>query len=434
MPEIAYVLKAFPRLSETFIASEILRVEQAGQPVRLFVMKPVEPWERADSYPVVERISARPVCLPRSGSLSNSTLRRWLRRNLPAHLPALRRVARRHPLRTARVALAALAQMARELPRAGRRLPDVYVKELLQAVALADELTRCPDVAHLHAHFAHGATTVTWWASRITGLPFSFTAHARDIWSPAINPGGLLARKLRAARFVVTCTEANRRHLQSLAPGARVHLVYHGLNDDVSREIATAPPPAERNGRLRVLGVGRLVRKKGFDVLVDACAELRRREVPFEAAIVGPAGDHADELRRRIGALGLEGRVSLAGVMDQVRLCEEYRRADVLAQPCRLLADDRDGIPNVLVEGMACGVPVVATAVSGIPELVSDGVNGLLVPPDDPRALADALQRLWDDRALARRLGRAGADTVRERFDGERLAGRLVELFAGAAA
>jgi len=434
MPEVAYVMKAFPRLSETFIASEILRVEQAGQPVRLFVMKPVEPWERVGSYPVVERIRARPVFLPQTDSLSQSTLGGWLRRNLPAYLPALQRVAARRPGRTARVAAAAAAQMARELPRAGERLPDVYVKELLQAIALADELMRCPDVGHLHAHFAHGATTVTWWASMITGLPFSFTAHARDIWSPAINPGDLLARKLRAARFVITCTEANRRHLLSLAPEAQVHRVYHGLNDDVARELAAAAPRRPRNGRLRVLGVGRLVRKKGFDVLVDACAELDRRGVPVEAAIVGPDGDHAGELRRRIRVLGLEDRVTLAGRMDQVSLCEEYRRADALAQPCRLLADDRDGIPNVLVEGMACGVPVVATAVSGIPELVSDGVNGLLVPPDDPHALADALQRLWDDRLLARRLARAGAETVRERFDGDRLAGRLVDLFAGAAA
>ena len=311
MPEVAYVMKAFPRLSETFIASEILRVEQAGQPVRLFVMKPVEPWERVGSYPVVERIRARPVFLPQTDSLSQSTLGGWLRRNLPAYLPALQRVAARRPGRTARIAAAAAAQMARELPRASERLPDVYVKELLQAIALADELMRCPDVGHLHAHFAHGATTVTWWASMITGLPFSFTAHARDIWSPAINPGDLLARKKKKARFVITCTEANRRHLLSLAPEAQVHRVYHGLNDDVARELAAAAPRRPRNGRLRVLGVGRLVRKKGFDVLVDACFELERRGVPFDALIVGPDGGEGDALRARIGERGLDGRVTL---------------------------------------------------------------------------------------------------------------------------
>jgi glycosyltransferase involved in cell wall biosynthesis len=100
--------------------------------------------------------------------------------------------------------------------------------------------------------------------------------------------------------------------------------------------------------------------------------------------------------------------------------------------PCRLLPNDRDGIPNVLVEGMAAGAPVVATAVSGIPELVDHEVNGLLVPPDDPEALADALVRLHGDKALAQRLIDNGRETVRQRFDGERLARELADLFAEA--
>ena len=288
---------------------------------------------------------------------------------------------------------------------------------------------RCPEVTRLHAHYAHDVAMVAWLASIMTGLRFSFTAHAHDIYDASLNPAGLLRRKLLAAEFVVTCTEANRRHLLSIAPWARVHRVYHGLNADVARIVAAEPARSQRNGRLRVLGVGRLVPKKGFDVLVDACAELDRRGVPFDAAIVGPDGGEGEELRRRIGRLGLGGRVALAGSMDQIELCDEYRRADVLCQPCRVLDDDRDGIPNVLVEAMAFRVPVVTTGVSGIPELVADGVNGLVVPPDDAAALADALERLADDRALTELLARAGEKTVRERFDGERLAGRLVSLF-----
>jgi len=197
----------------------------------------------------------------------------------------------------------------------------------------------------------------------------------------------------------------------------------------VEDALRTAPPRSAPNGALRVLGVGRLVRKKGFDVFVEACGELARRGVPFEAAIVGPDGEHGDEVRARIAELGLQDRVALPGSMDQSALCDAYRNADAVCQPCRLLDQDRDGIPNVLVEAMACGAPVVSTPISGIPELVTDDVNGLLVPQEDPVALADALQRLREEPELGERLGAAGARTVRERFDGDELAVRLVSLF-----
>jgi glycosyltransferase involved in cell wall biosynthesis len=433
MREIAYVLKAYPRLSEPYITSEIHRVEQAGVKLRLFAIKQVEPWERASRYPVVERINAQPHFLPEMTSLSATPLRCWLRDNLPPYLPLVSRCARRRPLGTARAIAAAAAQTVRAR-RPDGTLPRTYLKELLQAAAVADGVLDLPAVGHLHAHYAHGATTVAWLASLITGLPFSFTGHARDIYDADRNPGGLLRRKLLAATFVVTCTGANRRHLLAIAPEATVHLVYHGLASDVQRALAGLAPRAPRNGHLRLLAVGRLVRKKGFDVFVEACGELARRGVAFEAAIVGPDGEHGEAVRRRIAELGLADRIELPGAMEQAALCDEYRRADALCQPCRLLDADRDGIPNVLVEAMACATPVVTTGVSGIPELVSDGVNGLLVEPDDHVALADAIERLRADRALAERLGRAGADTVRERFDGEQLAGRLVHLFRGAPA
>ena len=137
-------------------------------------------------------------------------------------------------------------------------------------------------------------------------------------------------------------------------------------------------------------------------------------------------------MRRRIAELGLQAQVRMPGPMGQDGLLREYRAASALCMPCRLLPNDRDGIPNVLVEAMAAGTPVVATSVSGIPELVTTGVNGLLVPPEDPAALADALLTLHRDPELAARLGRAGRETVRERFDGERLAGRLAGLFEAA--
>jgi glycosyltransferase involved in cell wall biosynthesis len=426
---VAYVLKAFPRLSETYIHSEIHRLEEAGVPIRLFSINRVEESERGASHPVVDRIRARPRYLPEVTSVSGVSMRAWLRANLRPFLGPLARTARRWPAGLADAAAAALAQAlrARRGPLAAPR--KVYLKEFLQAVALADHLRRAPDVRHLHAHYAHGSTTVAWLASRITGLPFSFTAHAKDVYSDDLNPAGLLRRKLLAARFAVTCTGEGGEHLRGIAPEARVHVVYHGLNDDLQDLVEGDGAPARANGTLRLLGVGRLVEKKGFDTFVEACAALRRDGVRFEATIAGPDGPHGPAVRERIMALGLDDAIGLAGPLSQRELFDEYRRAAAVCLPCRIVGQDRDGIPNVLVEAMACATPVVTTGISGIPELVSEGVDGLLVPPDDPEALAAAIRALDEDRGLAERLGAAGRATVRERFDGERLAVRLAELF-----
>ncbi|HKP16863.1 MAG TPA: glycosyltransferase family 4 protein [Gaiellaceae bacterium] len=435
MPEatVAYVLKGFPRMSELFIASEIHRVEQAGIPLRLYVIRPRD---EDRTHPVVDRIRAGVEYLPPTTSLSSTPMLSWLRVNLPAFTPALARVARRRPLGLARAGAAALAQSLRSRARATGWPKKVMAKEFLLAVALADQLLDAPDVRHLHAHFAHGATSVTWLASLVTGVPFSFTGHAKDIYSEKLNPGGLLRRKLLAARFAITCTEANREHLHRLAPTARVHRVYHGLNADFARLLAAAPlERAEPNGCLKVLGVGRLVEKKGFDVLLDAQALLAEGGLRVETAIVGE--DDGDDfglgLRRRIEDDGL--RVVLRGVLSQAALFDEYVQASVFCLPCRVLDNgDRDGIPNVIVEAMAAGVPVVTTRISGIPELVEDGVTGLLVDPEDPEGLAAALLRVHRDAALREQLVAAARATVRERFDGEELAKEMAGLFRKALA
>jgi glycosyltransferase involved in cell wall biosynthesis len=423
----------FPRLSETFIASEVLRVEQAGVPVRLFVVKPVEEHERGLEHPVVGAIRARPERLPDASCLT-LPLHLWRPRHLKPFMPALARVARRRPTGLARAAATTLAQAMRDRRTRFSGPRKIYVKELLQAVALADRLLDAPDVRHLHAHFAHGTTTITWHAARIAGLPFSFTGHARDIYATELNPNGWLRRKLLDARFAVTCTEANRRHLAAIAPEARIHLVYHGLNADFARLVNGSGWTANGRGPLRVLAVGRMVEKKGFDVLVDACAVLREREIAFEATIVGQEGGQTAAISDRIARHGLDDTIRLPGPMGQEELLGEYRNASALCMPSRLLPQDRDGIPNVLVEAMAAGTPVVASAVSGIPELVEHERNGLLVPPEDPVALADALMRVHDDAALREAMTRNARETVARRFDGARLATELAGLFREAIA
>ncbi len=248
---VAYILMGFPRVSETFIASEIHRVEQAGVPLKLFVIKPVEAREQGHDHPVLDAIVARPEYLPDPVGLTKP-LHLWRWRDVREFAPALRRCARRRPQGVARAARTALAQAFRDrrAPLSGPR--KIYVKELIQAITLADRLLREPDVRHLHAHFAHGTTTITWLAACIAGLPFSFTGHARDIYAPELNPKGWLRRKLNAARFVVTCTEANVRAPAGDRAAARVHLVYHGLSADFTHLLARGPPaPADQRAPAR---------------------------------------------------------------------------------------------------------------------------------------------------------------------------------------
>lgn len=430
---VAYVLKGFPVLSETFISSEVHRLEKAGVRLRVFVVKPRDAREH---HPVVDRIRAEPDYLPPTTRISEKSRLRWLLINAPPFLPSFLRTLRRKPGGTLRAAKFALAESILTR-RSFWSWPKIScVRDLFLALALADRVLGAPEVRHLHAHFAHDTTTITWLASMITGLPFSFTAHAKDIYAGRLNPRDLLRRKVHAATFVVTCTEGNRRYLSGMADGTPIHRVYHGLNDDFWRFSQRRSPKGRPLGNLRLLAVGRLVAKKGFDVFVEACGLLDRRGVAFEAMIVGEDDDVGDnfsvgeDLRRRIGRLGLEDRVCMLGQIGQAALYERYREATLFCLPCRVLENgDRDGIPNVLLEAMSCGVPVISTPVSGIPELIEDGTNGLLVPQDDPEALARALLRLHEDLDLASRLGRAGQATVRERFDGNVLARQLATLF-----
>jgi glycosyltransferase involved in cell wall biosynthesis len=388
---IAYLLKRYPRLSETFILHEILELERQGVALRIFsLLNPSESITHVD----VARVRA-PVCYLPSGRAA------WV-----AYGRAHWTLIRRDPRRYAGV-VAHILQRRRHL---------ATVKHFLRAGWLALELERT-GVTHLHAHFAHGPASVAYFVHLLIGLPYSVTAHAKDIYT---SPPQLLGRKLRAARFVVTCTGYNAEYLArvvGLRASRRIHRIYHGVDLVRFGPVEDGEPDEAPQQEPMILAVGRLVEKKGFRYLIEAMGLLAARGVPARLQIVG-GGDLAETLRRQIAEAGLGDRITLLGPLPQEQVIGLYRAATIVALPSIVLENgDRDGIPNVLVEAMRMGIPVVSTAVSGIPELVIDGETGLLVPPRDAGALAGALARLLDDAGLRRRLAAAAAAHVLREFD-----------------
>lgn len=402
-PAVAVLVKGWPRLSESFVARELVALEARGLALLLVSLR--HPTDRT-RHPDHERLRAPVLYLP-------EYLHQEPGRVLRAALRALARPALGGTL------LAWLRDLVRDpTPNRCRRLG--------QALVLAAELPA--SVRHLHAHFLHTPASVARYAALLLGLAFSVSAHAKDVWT---TPSWEKRRKLRAARFTVTCTRANLEHLRSLAPEADVSLLYHGV--DAER----FAPPAGRTPRdgtdpgdpVRILVVARAMPKKGLDTLLAALA-LLPAGLAWRLDHVG-AGPLLPALRREAEELGVAAAIRWHGALPQPRVIELMRAADLLCLPSRVAADgDRDGLPNVLLEAMATALPVVSTPVSAIPEAVEHGRNGLLVPPEDPRALTMAIERLARDPSERQRLGAAARSDVVERFSSELgldwLAARLV--------
>lgn len=385
-PRLAYVLKRFPRFSETFILNELLAHEAAGAEVHVFSLR-------------------RPPDEPRHAKLANLKAQ-------VTYLEGLKGTDMADPADAALFSGRSEAQQARLLA---------------QGQAIADA-TRALGIGHLHAHFGSDATTAALLAARQMGGTFSFTAHARDIWHTYVSPeadAAMRRAKLAAAAFAVTVSDSNARHLRQLCPEAapRILRLYNGID---LHAFAPATPATQRPGQL--LAVGRLVEKKGFADLIDACALLRDRGQAFGLDIVGDGPLHGP-LEDRIARLGLGGLVRLCGALPQERLIAHMARAQAAVLPCVVTeSGDRDGLPTVLLEAMARGLPVVTTTVAGGPEIVEDGVTGLLCPPHDAAALAGALCDILARPDSASRMGRAGRMRAERLFDLTRNAARLRAL------
>lgn len=405
---LAVVVKGYPRISETFIAQELAALERRGLALTIVSLRrPTDPI----THPVHAEIRAPVLYLPEY--LVDAPAR-----VLAGHVRALRRAPRRY-----RRCLALwLRDLARD-PTPSR------VRRFGQAGVLAAEMP--PGTRHLHAHFLHTPASVTRYAAVMTGLSYSLSGHAKDVWT---RPRWELREKLAGARFAVTCTEANRGYLAAVAPRAHVELVYHGLDRRLfapAETFGSTRDGSDPRDPVRVLSVGRFQDKKGFDVVLRALAAVRGH-VHLTLVGYGPLERRLRALARR---LGIDGLVRWAGQLDHPAVRALYRESDLFVLAPRVTANgDRDGLPNVVVEALSQGLPVVATRGAALSEIVEDGVNGRLVAPDDAEALAAALAALVRDPAARRRAGAAAIRRITDGWDVEVGATRVAALLSAALA
>jgi glycosyltransferase involved in cell wall biosynthesis len=428
--EIGYILKGYPRTSETFVTNEIFLLENEGLNLSIFSLKKLEGQKL---HGVVSKIKAHVTYLPETTPSEEDNLAGWLWKNAPKFAASHWKLFLSKPMTYLRALLEAMAMSMRYRAGVFAAPNRAFIKEFMQAGFIALKVLESGRIRHLHAHFCHTATTVAMLASRMSRVPFSFTAHAKDIYRRDMNPGDLLRVKMRRARFIVTCTKANRDYLKSLCPEERpLHTIYHGLDPSMfAPSNERTKIEEERRGRPVLLSAGRMVEKKGFPYLVEACRQLKDRGYEFNCLIIG-GGDpqYTEEIRGLIERLNLESDVILQQAVTQEELRRIYQLATLFALPCQIIeSGDRDGIPNVLVEAMAMEMPVISTGISGIPELIKHRENGLLVPQRDAAALAEAIGELLDNPGLRHKLGRAARVTICRNFDARQNIRALSNLF-----
>lgn len=409
-PSIAVILKGYPRLSETFIAQELRALEQRGLHLHFFSLR--HPTDTS-VHPVHREITAPVTYLPEY--LHKEPARVWRAWRAAAKLPGYKK---------------ARAAFLRDLVR---DLTPNRIRRFGQACVLATEL---PDaITQLYAHFLHTPASVTRYAALMTGLPWSASAHAKDIWT---TPEWEKREKLAELAWLVTCTEVGRDHLASLAPNPeKVGLVYHGLDftrfsanggESDGSSSASNHDGGDAANPVILLSVGRAVEKKGYDDLLNALTQLPK-DLEWRLVHIG-----GGKLKEKLQALGqklrISERIEWLGAQPQEVVLAHYRKADLFVLASRIGGDgDRDGLPNVLMEAQSQAIACVSTAVSAIPELIRHGETGLLVPPENPAELAAALQSLITDPARRAQLANAGCQRVRSEFGMESGIDALVSRF-----
>jgi colanic acid/amylovoran biosynthesis glycosyltransferase len=388
---LAYLFERFPSFTQTFCYREVVEMRRQGpNPAVFSIRRPMgEPAQEWDGG-VVREVQY-----------------------LPADEELVRQVDA--ALRKDRLP----GKVSSEIAAWGRKTDFL---RLYQAAYLGPRLVES-GVRHVHAHFAGMAARTAFWIERFFGIGFSFTAHANDIFAP--KPFEIsLGKLIGAARGVVTVSEFGVQFLRGKFPDAagKISCVYNGadLNRFRRADFSAAVPT--------IISIGRLIEKKGFGDLIEACGLLRARGIDFRCEIVGE-GPLEVALREQINASGLNGVVSLAGPLAQSEVVGHLARATVFALPCVTEAGGGiDNLPTVLVEAMASSLPIVSTRIAGVPEMVLDGSTGLLVAERQPAAFADALEGILADRTLAKSLGEAGRERAADLFSVEKCVGALHSL------
>jgi glycosyltransferase involved in cell wall biosynthesis len=424
-PRVGYNIRSYPRLSQTFILNEILALEQLGVQVHIFAV--THPHESI----VQTQVAAvqAPV-----DYLEVAQQRRWwviLWEHLwtmllsPYRYTSALYYVFRHP---------EIDQGYTASSRYVCFLQAVYLAHLLwreRQRDKADLRSKRSDggggsIDHLHAHFAHDPTLIAQLVHRLTGISYTFTAHARDIYQ---IPQSALTARIKQSSAVVTCCAINIDYLKATAPAsqhAKFRVIHNGVNLQEFQPVMDANQPATAP---LILSASRLVEKKGFPDLLRACQQLKQNGYPFRCVIYGD-GPLQKELNDLVKQLGLSNEVTLAGACTQQELRQVLPQAAIFALTPFVTEDgDRDGVPTVLVEAMACGVPVVSTTVAGITELVTHDHNGLLAAPHDVETIAAALAALLNDEPKRRQLGAVARSTVAEHFDLHTGARQLSDLF-----
>jgi colanic acid/amylovoran biosynthesis glycosyltransferase len=397
---LAYLVKKFPRLSETFVLNEILGQEALGESLRVFARRPADDEPR---QPQFARLCAEVELVPPASQIDL-----WQDLFGPEGAALL-------PL------VQGVVEESRPLGHA--RLPAL-IAEAVWLRRRAAEL----GLRHVHVHFATEAAVTAMLLAALGGPSYSVTAHAKDIYRDTLNVP-LLAAIVERSAFTVTVCDANVRHMSGMLgarAAARIKRLYNGIDLESFR------PGGARRRERHVLSVGRLVEKKGFDVLIDSFTRLLARGVDFTATLVGE-GEEREAIRARIEAAGLASRVELAGALDQARVRTLMQEATLLCLPCKIGADgNRDALPTVLLEALASGLPCISTPVTGIPEILDDGRCGQLVPEDDVPATARAIECLFADPALRAAHAASGRRRAEQLFDARASARTLHGWFESA--
>lgn len=404
-PVLGYILKGYPRISETFISNEILLLERFGFSMHLFPMR--QPRENF-SHASVKQIKAQVDYLP------TELLPEFSRLLIPNIFLAFKRSG------NYKKAL----YFAQEGISKGSELSTL--KHLLQAGYLANNhLLTGTRIGHLHGHFAHSPTSVTLFSSLLSGIPFSFTAHAKDIYTSKKEK---LRRKIENAEFVVTCTAHNKEYLTAVAGDSNtpIHCVYHGIDLSLfNNSLKTRPA----NSPYKIFTVARMTEKKGLPTIYRALAKLKARGIDYQHTLIGD-GDDRRKIHTLVEELGLSDSCRFQGTQTHEAVLKEFKESDLFVLGCEIAKNgDRDGIPNVLVESLAMGVPALSTRVSAIPEILVHNKTGLTVPPRDPEALAQAMERILTDEPLRNRLSSEGQKLVQEGFDNSKWIKRLAAIF-----